>query len=491
MPRISLYRPEKGNDYKFMDKNISEMFTVGGTDLYFHKLLGTLNPTTGTADQPIYASQSVTNIQDLLFLENRDRKYDPEIYRIRGHYQVQNLDWNLSQFGLFLENDTINMTIHINDIISTIGRKPMSGDVFELPHLADYYAFNDLAYALPRYFVITDVNNATEGYSPSWFPHLYRLKCKKITDSQQFADILNLQMTDANGDPVVDSLGNPVTVKDSISQLATNLAVNDAVVAQAAADAPKSGFETRQFFTLAVDEHGKPTINTADEYTNLDASNTDINANDSLGVPQRTGYTGYLVGDGIPSNGYAFGFGIQFPANPQKDDFFLRTDFLPNRLFQFNGRSWSVLEDAVRMDLSNTDTRQTLKTSFINNTDYIYNDAVIQTYVTYTVEEIQAGINIIRTKKPYLSSYQTVPYISLKIDAFSLSFAIDDYDGSLVTSYLDTNPNSNTYNQTLMQITLPDSKTLPYAGQWQAGLYNNREAVRQSLSTVLKPKADF
>ena len=70
MPRLSLYRPEKGNDYKFIDRQVSEMFQIGGTDLYVHKYLGPKNPTdaNATADQPQYATQSETNIQDLLLL---------------------------------------------------------------------------------------------------------------------------------------------------------------------------------------------------------------------------------------------------------------------------------------------------------------------------------------------------------------------------------------------------------------------------------------
>ncbi len=103
MPRLSLYRPQKSNDYRFLDRTIKEMFVVGGTDLYVHKYLGI--PDTGaSADltQPQYDTLDPTNIQDLLFLENRDRKYDTSIYRIRGHYNVMNLDFDLSQFGLFL-----------------------------------------------------------------------------------------------------------------------------------------------------------------------------------------------------------------------------------------------------------------------------------------------------------------------------------------------------------------------------------------------------
>jgi hypothetical protein len=483
MPRLSLYRPEKSNDYKFIDKTISEIFTVGGTDLYYHKLLGTRNPTTGTGDQPIYAEQNITNIQDLLFLENRDRVYDKEIYRIRGHYQVQNLDWNLSQFGLFLENDTINMTVHMNDMIATIGRKPVSGDVFELPHLADYFAFNDLSYALPRYFVITDVNNASEGYSPTWFPHLYRLKCKKITDSQQFADILNQPARDANGDPIEGT-----TVKDAISQLAIDLQINDAVLNQAEADAAKSGFETQQFYTMAVDPStGKPIINTADE-TILNASSTGVDTNDNFGVPVRSGYTGYLVGDGIPQNGYTFGFGIQFPANPLNDDFFLRTDFLPNRLFRFNGASWSVVEDAVRMSLTNTDTRQTYKTGFINNSGYIYNESVATTYITLSEGDFEIETNI-----DYTEEISNALYASFKIDVaeYGILCEVISTPANPLTDY----PNIITNNGGKVKITLPVinsiQQVLAYTGQYKVGLYNNREAVRQSLSTALRPKADF
>ena len=40
MPRLSLYKPEKGHDYTFLDKTVVEMFTVGGTDVFVHKYLG-------------------------------------------------------------------------------------------------------------------------------------------------------------------------------------------------------------------------------------------------------------------------------------------------------------------------------------------------------------------------------------------------------------------------------------------------------------------
>ena len=467
MPRLSLYKPERGQDYKFMDRQISEMFQVGGTDVYLHKYMGPkLNPN-GTADQPVIDSYNVANIQDLLFLENRDRKYEEEIYRIRGIYNVQNIDFNLSQFGLFIDNDTIYMTVHINDFIKYIARKPISGDVIELPHLKDQFALNDYDIALPRYYVIEDVGRASEGFSPTWYPHLYRLKLKKITDSQQFADILNKPATDANGDP------SGMTLRDLLSTHNKELEINDQVVAQAEADAPKSGYETRQFYTLAVDSTGKPTLTTADE-TDITAAST-VRASQVNGVPERTGYTGYLVGDGFPVNGYEFGFGIQFPMAPAQNDFFLRTDFLPNRLFRFDSTRWVKVEDAVRMNMTNTDTRRTFKTNFINNTNHMYTDIVATDYVRLTTGDTVIPTNIVSTV--------TAPYVVLKLDTTKMEYALADYPGLI------------TIDGNFIKIELPIinlvQETIPYDGAWIVTLYNVREEERQSLSKALKPKADL
>ena len=359
MPRLSLYKPERGQDYKFMDRQISEMFQAGGTDVYLHKYIGPVDPTDPTK------ALSVNSIQDVLFLENRDRKYDDSIYTIRGIYNVQNIDFNLSQFGLFIDNDTLFMTVHINDFIKYIGRKPISGDVLELPHLRDQFALDDFDISLPRYYVVEDVGRASEGFSATWYPHLYRLKVKKLTDSQQFSDLLNKNAKDINGDEI-----DGTTLRDLLSTYNKEIEINNSALIEAEADAPLSGYETQHFYTLAVDETGKTLLTTADQ-ADIDASNYSANttAGATSPAPERSGYTGYLVGDGVPTNGAAFGFGVQFPEAPAKDDYFLRTDFLPNRLFRYDGLRWIKMEDAVRMTMTNNDTRQTYKTSFINNTN--------------------------------------------------------------------------------------------------------------------------
>jgi hypothetical protein len=359
IPRLSLYKPERGNDYYFMDKQIQEMFTIGGTDINIHKFLGAANPAEGegTADQPTYDAVKETNIQDLLFLENRDRKYDPDVYSMRGIYNVQDIDFDLSQFGLFLSNDTLMLTIHINSSVKTLGRKIMSGDVIELPHLKDEYALNDYSVALKRFYVVEDVNRSAEGFSATWYPHLYRLKLKQIYDGQEYAEILDLPAEE----------GSDNTLRDLLSTYEKEMQISNAVVAQAEADAPKSGYDISHYYSIATNDDGSIALQSVDD-TDMDASNLmGVDAVNSK--PDREGYSGYLVGTGdVAPNGAPFGFGIQFPTNNEDGDYFLRTDFLPNRMFRYDGARWVKVQDDIRMSLSNTLERRTQKASFINNT---------------------------------------------------------------------------------------------------------------------------
>ena len=445
MPRISLYKPERGQDYKFIDRQISEIFQVGGTDVHLHKYLGPANPTeqSATADQPHYVNGvKETNIQDLLLLENRDRKYDPSIYRIRGLYNVQNIDFNLSQFGLFIDNDTLFMTVHINDFINYIGRKPLSGDVIELPHLRDEFALNDFDISLPRYYVIEDVGRASEGFSATWYPHLYRLKCKKITDNQQFSDILDQPAKE----------GSNQTLRDLLSTAAKELEINDSVLSQAEADVPQSGFETRQYYTLAVDPtNGQPILETT------------TGGDTEPGVPSRAGYSGYLLGDGYPPNGHSFGHGIQFPQAPQDNDFFLRTDLLPNRLFKYDGTRWVKIEDKVRHTLTNNDTRQTLKTGFINNKN-ITGTTVVQEGVDSPV----ANTLTIQTAIPYTAGMGGKVFIG----------------DSKVQSVVIT---SGTGGNALITM----GETAPAGSSVQWTLFKSFINERSSVSKAVKPKADL
>ena len=360
MPRLSIFKPEKGNDYKFFDRNIKEMFTVGGTDLHFHKYLGPYDQGDTNKDgeasptQPQYSGDSLNErtIQDLLFLENRDRKYSPDVYIVRGIYNVQDIDFNLSQFGMFLQNDTIFLTVHMNDIVERLGRKPMSGDVIEFPHMKEDYSLDEsIPIALKRYYVIEDTNRAAEGFSQTWWPHLLRLKLKTLVDAQEFRDII--------GDATTTG-----SVANYMSTYNREKTINDQVVAQAELDSPKAGFNYKQYYVAPIDERGNIRTDNV-QSTDRVSSNKTINA--VIDTPAASHYGFYLDGDGVAPNGNPAGFGITFPtSNVDTGDYFLRTDYLPNRLFRFDGTRWVKMEDSVRITMSNTDTKENWKTKFVN-----------------------------------------------------------------------------------------------------------------------------
>ena len=355
MPRLSLFKPEKGNDFAFIDRNVSEMFQVGGTDAYIHKYVspndqGELNDAT----QPERSGDSLNElaIQDLLFLENRDRKYEPDVYHTRVIYNVGDIDFDLSQFGLFLQNDQLFMTFHIRDTVDALGRKIMAGDVIELPHLKDDYSLDTTdTETLKRYYVVEDVSRAAEGFSKTWWPHLYRARVKGITDAQEFRDIL--------GD------------KDENTSQKTRdkeIEINDAVVSQAESDAPQSGYNTKQLHVMPTDEEGRVALVTVDDDMSTDTGH--INVDKVYQTPTANGYLeGYLTGDGIPANGETYVAATTFPNNPVEGMFVLRTDYSPNRLFRYDGRRFVKIEDNVRQTMTQTNTRNTQKTGFINNTN--------------------------------------------------------------------------------------------------------------------------
>ena len=326
MPRLSLWRPNKTNDYNFFDRIISEQFTAGSTDLYVHKYMGPTNQGPSIDyTQPDYDVLAPTNIQDLLFLENRDRTYDPDVYRLRGHYNVQNLDFDLSQFGLFLNNDIIFITVHYNDMIDLIGRKLMVGDVIELPHLLDYNPLKEtIPVALKRFMQVTDANYASEGFSPTWFPHLWRIKCEPLVDSEEFSQILTAPIDqdtylgiwdkdktypagyvitygDKNYKALIDvpvginppnttywQLDTADNLKDILATYNTNIAINDAALQEAARLVPKSGYTTNNLYIVPT--YGEYSSNgVLSRAINNPAPPINVNTNGGVPNPAYTG----------------------------------------------------------------------------------------------------------------------------------------------------------------------------------------------------------
>ena len=513
MPRLSMYKPQKGNDYKFFDRRISEQFTVGGVDINIHKYLGPLEQGTsiatsaaqsapGTelvfantsaitrgmfvagvgipanttvlaktsttitlsasttaivgsgaavsvytdATQPSYANASVKNIQDLLFLENRDRKYDTSVYTMRSVYRMSDNDFDLSQFGLFLTGDTLFMVFHLNDMVENLGRKIMVGDVLEMPHLKDFYPLDDdLPSALKRYYVVQDATRAAEGFSQTWYPHLWRVKVAPLVDSQEYKDITqNISSGDANNTPIGDLL----------STYNKYTAVNDAIIKRAEIEVPLSGYDTSAIYVAPVNDAGLPDTPLASPTAKVQ---------------------GYLTSDGLPPNGLPVGAGIAFPHSPVAGDYYLRLDYVPNRLFRFDSKRWIKIEDAVRTNLTPGIDNTSLASGFVNNLNNTYSGGL--------------GWDAIRVASPYTpaANVTTISFIlSTKTVVTKIAY-VSTYG---VKTILNGTHITNTMSNTAGNVSFTVTNTLSTDDILEYTVYSNVVPERQSLSDALKPLAD-
>ena len=551
MPRLSLYKPTKGNDDKFINRTMSEMFTVGGVDVYVHKYLGPLEQTNASATES--GATGIMGIQDLLFLENRDRKYDTSVYTIRTIYRINDNDFDLTQFGLFLTGDTMFAVFHYDDMIDIIGRKLMVGDVLELPNLIDYYPLDEgISAALKRFYVVNDASRAAEGFAQTWWPHLWRVKLQPLVDSQEYKDILN-NLPASNDETNTNTLGEVISTYNKYIE------INDAIVTRAEQDVPKSGYDTSMIYTEVVGADGYPADPGA-----LDASDMSPDASSNIADASAQTLTsavkveGYLTGDALPPNGATVAAGIAFPATPGQGDYFLRLDYIPNRLFRYDGRRWVKVEDAVRTNLTPGTENQTQLSGFINDTNqFMSNSAAwdaIRISNSYTPPANAATLSFtlasktVVVKVPYNNRYGA----RTKLDGLPITNTISNSSGNIAVtitgplyprklritsatatggnatirfaaqsttpfvvgqniliagvtgntafngSYVVTAANASSASYTLAgnltgvisSATIADASPLPIGSVLEYTIYRNVENERQSLSKALRPLAD-
>ena len=311
MPPLTLWKGAsvRTNDYKLFDRLISEEYRVGGTEFLVHKYLGP-KPSNASGDFTLpntaldslnSGTTNVLEIRDVLNMEIRDRAYDQDVVALKGHYAISDTEFDLRQFGLFLSNETIFITFHLNDMVNSIGRTLMSGDVIEISHRRDDLALGD--FVLPKYYVVQEGARPAEGYSPTWWPHIWRVKCDPITDSQEYRDILQKPATDLNGDLIPNPNGTgTLTMADMLSTYNREIAINDQIVAQATAEVPFRNLQGQQFYVLEGQLNQPVSI---------------------------------LSTDGIPPNqSNPVTTSISFPPGAPAGTWVLRVDYSPPQLFQ-------------------------------------------------------------------------------------------------------------------------------------------------------------
>lgn len=325
MPKISLWKPNKGNDYRYADRMSAENLHIGGVGVLVHKYAG------------VDGNGDTNEIQDFLFLENRDRDYEDTVYELRGHFTPEDVDYDLSQFGIFLSSDTLRFTFHYNDMVELLGRKMISGDVIELTNSRDT---TSEGVSVNEYYVVQDALYSAPGHSHTWYPHLWKVRAKQMPASAEYQDILDKQAKNdtigGEGDgtglmpfgwaDVIQpdgslGFGPDPKVVDAFTRYCSILNVTDGVVAEAA----KNAFYDPKF---------------------LETPHLWITLDPDTGYPMADYWAS---GDGVPPNGAPLkGIGEKFPDDMADGEYFLRIDYVPDRLFQKQGSCFKRIEDDLR-----------------------------------------------------------------------------------------------------------------------------------------------
>lgn len=242
---------------------------------------------------PNYEATSINNIEDKIFLENRDRDYADDPITIKGYYDLVDIQSELSKFGIELPSQTLSMRVNFSQCVASLGRPLVVGDIIEIPSEAQYSAQMQ---KVLKWMEVTDIAWSSEGYTPGWQPTLQTITLQPAMVSQEtqdlFGDLANQK--DPNGlGLITNNDGNDEFFQDyfDASQTAT---------ANAKDDVPEKGAE------------GSSTIRAWEQ--------NEIDNAKAQGIPnlQKIGlnYKGLYVEDAMPPNNAAFTEGVAYPTSP-------------------------------------------------------------------------------------------------------------------------------------------------------------------------------
>lgn len=269
-----------------------------------------------------YQTTRLDDVQDQVFLENRDRDYARQSIQLRAAYQPFDSVSDLSKFG-FQITDTYSFTIGFAAMVRLLGRPIVVGDVIELPSELEY---DHNLRPVRKFLEVSDVGWAADGYSTQWRAFIFKFQASQLIPSQEHRDLLGT--VDTQKYAIDDS-----TFFDGIQQLQTGqLTSNEAINEEARLAAPEKGTDTREF-----------------------ASGTN-----RFNEPGTYDGTGVYVEDGLPPDALPYTEGFVLPdVAGQQDGTYFRLNYDPkmkiaSRLYKFTAlkNKWIYVETDRRGERS-------------------------------------------------------------------------------------------------------------------------------------------
>jgi hypothetical protein len=265
-----------------------------------------------------FQATRLDDIQDMLFMENRDRDYAKSSLQIKVAYTPFDAISDLSKFGFQIADTWIFSTTYAT-MVKALGRPIVVGDVLELPSAMQY---DHNLKPVRKFLEVIDTSWQADGYTTQWRPIIYRFQAAQLIPGQEHRDILGTVDTQKY---VVDD----GTFFDGVQQIQTDtLTAAEANAAEAQQAWPETGGNIREL-----------------------ASGTN-----RFGAPGSYDGNQIYVADALPPDGqpYTEGYKLPDPAN-QVDGTFFRLIYeaslqIPARLYRFNGikGQWAHVETAKR-----------------------------------------------------------------------------------------------------------------------------------------------
>jgi hypothetical protein len=247
---------------------------------------------------------SFLGVQDTVLNENRDREYDfDEIPVLRATYTVSQNELEYARFGMALAGDVLTIEVHTEDMEKQCERRLAPGDVIEMPHMREVGIDGRIA---NKWYEVSSIVWSPTGIDVMYTRHVSAIILRPMRHQQEFLDLFHR----------MDEYGK---------NLAEQMSNVDAMLS----------------ITQANQEKAREYVNTTWFDTTLLYFCPDH--------PDRQPYR--WTGDGKPDNGEPVNQGADFPTAPVIGDWFLRVDFVPNRLYRYTeNQRWKMMEKDIKRE---------------------------------------------------------------------------------------------------------------------------------------------
>lgn len=242
-----------------------------------------------------YESTDISNIQDKILFENRDRDYQQQSIDLKATYTPQENSTQFDRWGVNPMRDTFMFDVSFNQCVQSLGRPFVIGDIVMVPSERQY---TPTLTPVDKFLEITDVFWAATGFTPTWKPTIQKIVAKPLLATQESQDIMGKLTIDSDSSGLFDIYNG-----NNDKQYQDQMDISDSIRAQHKQNVPVKG----------IDYANVPEI--SDELRQYAEQHPYMNV-DKLSRNR------LIKGiDALPPNGLPFTEGDTFPLNPNNGDY--------------------------------------------------------------------------------------------------------------------------------------------------------------------------